>query len=95
MNKINRVDALAKILKSNGKIFSVSFFKKDGSVRDMVCRLNVKKYLTTGQASTTAKFNNYVTVWEVNQDSEAKYRNINIDTLLDLNINKKSYKVRG
>ena len=33
---------------ANGKFFSVRFLKKDGTVRDMVCRTVVKKYLKGG-----------------------------------------------
>ena len=32
--------------KVQGKIFSVSFIKKDGTERTMICRLGVQKYLS-------------------------------------------------
>jgi len=31
---------------TNGKIFSVTFIKADGTIRKMVCRTGVKKYVT-------------------------------------------------
>ena len=40
------------VINSNGKLFGVSFIKKDGSPRDMVCRLGVKSYIKgTGKPS--------------------------------------------
>jgi hypothetical protein len=32
-----------------GKVFSVSFIKKDGSEREMLCRFGVKSYLKGGE----------------------------------------------
>ena len=37
---------LAKIQTAQNTIFSIEFIKKDGTVRNMVARLNVKKVLT-------------------------------------------------
>lgn len=49
---------------TNGKFFSVDFIKKDGSIRKMVCRKGVKKYLKGGDKKTP---NTVITVFDVNK----------------------------
>ena len=44
--KINKDKAKQYIYKTNGKIFSAVFTKKDGEKRKMVCRRGVSKYVT-------------------------------------------------
>jgi hypothetical protein len=67
-----------EIFATNGKIFSVQFTKKDGTVRDMVCRLGVEKYLKGGELSYDIDQTPYVIVY----DMQAKgYRTINTDTI--------------
>ena len=48
--------ALKLIESTNGKMFSVTFTKKDGTLRDMVCRMGVKKYVN-GKAWHTTHLN--------------------------------------
>ena len=67
-----------KIENSNGKIFSVEFVKKDGSVREMTARLGVTKHLVGGGPSTTAHIPKYMTVFDMQAEG---YRNINFDTI--------------
>lgn len=62
---------------TNGKIFSVNFRKKDGSMREMVCRTGVKKHLKGGE-STIAGKENLVSVYDVQAEG---YRCINLDTV--------------
>jgi len=62
---------------TNGKIFSVQFRKRDGSMREMTCRTKVTKYLKGGE-STVADKEHLATVYDV----QAKgYRCINLDTV--------------
>lgn len=63
---------------TDGKFFSVSFIKKDGSLRDMVGRIDVKKYLVGG-ANTTAHIPEYYTVFDINP--EKGYRNVNLGSI--------------
>ena len=65
------------IRKTNGKFFKVLFVKKDGSLREMTCRLGVKKDLRGGK-STTEHLDNLITVYDVFAKG---YRNINLDTV--------------
>ena len=47
-NTIEKVYQLLQEAGAGGKIFSVTFTKKDGSSRAMNCRTGVKKHLTGG-----------------------------------------------
>lgn len=77
---MNIKDRKKLIENTKGKIFTVSFRKKDGSIREMNCRLGVKKHLRSKKpmASTTSHIEKYVTVY----DMQAKgYRTVNLSTL--------------
>ena len=54
---------IEKILNSNGKIFTVTFIKKDGSLRELNGRLGVTKHLKGG--SSTLDPNQYITVFDL------------------------------
>ena len=90
-NRNNRPndDELVKMIKSTkGRWFSCTFIKKDGSIRNMNCRIGVHK----GIKGVGHKFNkpNLVTVF----DAQAKeYRMINVDTMLTFNCGGFSWKV--
>ena len=66
-----------RILNSNGKIFTVEFTKKDGTIRIMNCRLGVTKYLKGG--SITLDPNKFITVYDMQSKG---YRAINKDAIL-------------
>lgn len=68
-----------RILKSNGKIFTVEFIKRDGTTRVMNCRLGVTKYLVGGASTLNPK--KYITVYDLQSKG---YRAVNIDTITDL-----------
>ena len=82
-------DEMVKMIKSTkGKWFSCTFIKKDGSIRNMNCRVGVHK----GIKGVGRKFStpNLVTVF----DAKAKeYRMINVDTMLTFNCGGFSWKV--
>ena len=68
-----------RILNSNGKIFSVEFVKKDGSIRLMNCRLGVTKYLKGG--SSTLDPAKFITVYDLQSKG---YRAINKDAIINV-----------
>jgi len=72
------------------KIFSATFTKKDGSLRKMLCRLNVKKHLKGGKKSYDSNALNYLTVYSLDKSG---YRTINVNTLKQLKANGKVIKV--
>lgn len=82
-------DELVKMIKStNGKFFTCTFIKKDGSVRKLNgrvgCHIGVKGTLNRKQKD------NLVTVF----DAKVKeYRMINVDTLQSLKCGNFEYKV--
>lgn len=70
------------IANTNGLFFNVVFKKKDNSLRNMTCRLNVTKHLSLpkGQGSNNQEHkDNLVTVFDVHANG---YRSINLDTLV-------------
>jgi hypothetical protein len=75
MNTINK-EIVEKILASNGKIFTVTFTKKDGTERVLNGRLGVTKHLRGGTNKLDA--DKFITVY----DMQAKgYRAVNRDTI--------------
>jgi hypothetical protein len=75
----NNTNFVARILNSNGKIFSVEFIKKDGSRRLMNCRLGVIKHLKGG--SSTLDPEKYITVYDLQSEG---YRAINKDSIINV-----------
>ena len=71
--------ALAENLEQSSGFVTVTFVKKDGSVRKMNCRMGVSKYLKGGESTLDA--NQYVTVYDM---TKAAYRAINRDTIIDI-----------
>ena len=67
--------------KLGGKIFSVHFIKKDGTLRKMTARLGVKKHLKGGQKSYNDKDFNHLTVFDL---VKRGYRTINLNTVQKL-----------
>lgn len=76
---------LNDIIKStNGRFFSVQFIKKNGEVRDMVCRTGVTKFLKG--SSKSGQDNNQVTVWDVVNKG---YRTVTLDRVKKIKANGK------
>ena len=69
------------------KIFKATFVKKNGDIREMNCRLEVKKHLKGGR-----NFNNvdrYLTVYDFKNKG---YRNINLNTIIHIKCGNKIIK---
>jgi hypothetical protein len=75
---------------TKGHIFTVTFTKKDNTIRQLNGRLGVKKYLKGG-VDTTAHLTNFINVFDVHKKD---YRKINMDTISNLVINKQEYVVQ-
>lgn len=72
-------DIIETITASAGKIFTVTFVKKDGSIRTMTARLGVKKHLRGGDCTLPPE--RYIVAYDlINQG----YRAINKETVLSL-----------
>ena len=81
------IDKIRELAGNN--IFTATFVKKNGEVRVMNCRLNVKKHLKGGGLKYDAKARNLLPVFDMQKEA---YRMINISTLIELKINGEVYK---
>lgn len=73
-------------LVSDGKIFTVTFEKKDKSIRVMNCRTGVKKHLKGGELKFNPIERNLLPVYDIQKQG---YRMINMDTLIEVKIHNK------
>jgi hypothetical protein len=85
LKKQFKVSDFRKFVRNEGKVFSVTFVKKDGSVRKMVARLGVRSYLTGGKPKYNADDRGMVVVFSMD---DLGYRTITLDRVLRL----KAYK---
>ena len=77
-------------LTNKGNIFSVKFVKKDGTLREMVCRLGVKKHLKGGTLNYDAKSRGLLPVFDMQKQA---YRMVNTNTLISAKINGVNYDI--
>ena len=70
---------------ANGRIFTVTFKKKNGEVRKMNCRTGVTKHLRGGDKTTPEK---YITVYDVQNKG---YRCFDPETVLAIKSNGRLY----
>lgn len=90
VTKITLSQAIQLIYQTKGKIFSAEFVKKDGTYRQMTCRLGVKKDLKgKGLAYDPYKYD-LIGVFEM---PASKYKMINLKTLESLKIKGVTYEV--
>ena len=90
MKTINKDTAKKYIYKTNGKIFSAIFTKKDGEKRKMVCRQGVAKYVKGVGLKFKPEERNLIGVFDMHKGA---YRFINIETLMSLKVKGVEYKV--
>lgn len=73
----------------NGKIFTVTFIKKDLSTRKMNCRLGVTKHLKGGSLAYSPTEKNLICVYEISRNpKKAGYKMVNVSTIISLKANK-------
>ncbi len=89
--KINTQEAYSLIKNQNNSIFGVQFQKKDGSIRDMVARLNVKSHLKGGTLKYDPSKLGYITAFDM---QKKQYRTINTNALISLKAKGKTYLVK-
>ena len=97
MKAIDRDTAKQYIYKTNGKIFSAVFVKKNGEKRQMVCRRNVRKYVTGKGLSYNPEERGLVTVYDMQKcktDPERAYRTINLKTLEQIKVKGITYTIK-
>jgi len=101
-NNSNVVRAIRAMVKStNGKTFGVTFAKADGSMRDMTCRLGVKKGVkgtapvATAKRKQTLKDNGKLGVFEMynfTTNEQKGFRTINLNTMTEFRFGGKTIK---
>ena len=91
MKTIDRDTAKQYIYKTNGKIFSAVFTKKDGEKRKMVCRQGVAKYVKGIGLKFKPEERNLIGVFDMHKKA---YRFISIDTLEQLKVKGVIYKIK-
>ena len=74
---------LAQIQTAENTIFSIEFIKKDGTVRNMVARLNVKKGVNGNGMSYDPIAKGLLPVWDMQKNA---FRMINMKTVTKLQI---------
>lgn len=87
---ISKEEAKNLIKETNGKFFTVTFIKKDGTERTMNARLGVKVYLRGGQLAYDAEEKGLIPVYDVKTKG---YRMVNVSTITNLKIGKNEYTV--
>ena len=92
-NKITKEEAKKLIHVTNGKIFSSTFIKKDGSHRLLTGRLKVTQYLKENAKPRPYEPNKYNLICVYDMKAEG-YRMININTLTKLSINASKYLIK-
>jgi len=79
----NFKETLAEIQTAKNTIFSVTFIKKDGTVRTMVARLHVKKGLNGKGMAYNPVEKGLLPVWDMQKNG---FRMINLKTVTELKI---------
>ena len=79
------------IYKTNGKIFSACFTKKNGEKRKMVCRRSVSKYVKGVGLKFKPEEKDLIGVFDMHKTS---YRFINIKTLEQIKVKGTTYTIK-
>lgn len=91
MRTISTEKAIELIVKSNGKIFSAVFRKKDGTDRMINCRLGVHKHVKGKGLKYSAKAYDLLNVFCMHSNA---YRMIRLETLKTVQIQGKVFSIR-
>lgn len=77
-------------LRDNGKFFSITFVKKDGTIRKMVAKFGVKTGVTgKGMNYNPLNYGNYV----VYDTHKRWFRTFNIDRVLQVKVDHVTYNI--
>ena len=95
MKTIDRDTAKQYIYKTNGKIFSAVFTKKDGEKRKMVCRQGVAKYVKgvglKFKPVDASKDRDLIGTFDMHKKA---YRFINVKTLEQIKVKGITYNIK-
>ena len=91
MKTIDRDTAKQYIYKTNGKIFSAVFTKKDGEKRKMVCRQGVAKYVKGVGLKFKPEERSLIGVFDMHKKA---YRFINLETLEKIKVKGREFEIK-
>ena len=91
MLTINKDTAKQYIYKTNGKIFSAVFTKKNGEKRKMVCRQGVYKYVKGVGLKFKPEERDLIGVFDMHKKA---YRFINVKTLEQIKVKGVIYTIK-
>ena len=91
MKTIDKDTAKQYIYKTNGKIFSAVFTKKDGEKRKMVCRQGVAKYVKGVGLKFKPEERDLIGVFDMHKKA---YRFINVKTLEQIKVEGITYTIK-
>lgn len=95
---LNRQKLLSFIASLGGKIFNITWIKKDGSIRNANVRRKVTRYLKGGKGSAS-KSNSLLHVYLMPKmlghtfHHESGYRSVNLETIKQISIDGHTYNV--
>lgn len=90
MKKVSAKKAVEMMKKTNGKMFTVDFVKKNGELRKMNCRLGVHQYVKGIGLSFDCEEKGLMPVFDLKVN---EYRMVNLKTVKGLRIGGKDYVV--
>jgi hypothetical protein len=79
----------------NGTMFTVTFIKKDESVKTLNGRFGVKKHLKGGELGYNPAKKGLMGCFEVNNGDKNGYKMINLNTIQTMKVNGIEYNVIG
>lgn len=88
---INKTE-IEEVIPKDGKIFTVTFVKGDGTLRTLTGRKGVKKYVTGIGLRFDPEENRMFTVFEMRLK---QYRLVKIDNIQKIKANKIEYEISG
>ena len=89
---ISRKDAVDRIVKSRGRVFTARFKKRTtGEERTMNCRLGVTKHLKGGELKYKPAERNLVGVFDMQKKG---YRMIDVDGLTNLTVDGEEFVIQ-
>ena len=86
--RISRDELVQKIKETKGKIFTVTFVKKDGTTRVMNARLRVRSYLKGGELPYDPVAKGLIPVFDI---KKLEYRMVNTKTIISAKIGNNEY----
>ena len=91
MKTIDKDTARQYIYKTNGKIFSAVFTKKNGEKRKMICRRSVSKYVKGIGLKFKPEEKDLIGVFDMHKKA---YRFINVNTLEQIKVRGLTYQIK-